>query len=118
MIELDDKNKDSLFDDIEDKSYLEIYLDLKRQHHIIEDKLERLKSVAFHEAGKALQGETKGLVYGAHVEIRYRNVWQYSDNYETKKKELDALKKYEEKSGAAKLMEQTGYLSVSFKNTD
>lgn len=102
-------------DDAEERSYLQSYLELKKQQQEIDRKLETIKDLAFNEAAESLRGETKGYVFGAHLEIKYRNVWQYSNEWELKKRELDALKKYEEKTGAAKLVQQTGYLNVSFK---
>jgi len=47
--------------------------------------------------------------------VREGNVWQYGEKYEIRKRELDTPRKYEEKTGTAKPMEQTWYLSVSSK---
>ena len=83
----------------------------------IEIQLERLKIAAFEEAGTTLRGETKGTLFGAHIEMRWRKSFEYSPEYEKRKQELDALKKYEEKAGVAKMQGMNGYLSISFKKT-
>ena len=92
---------------------LERYVELKRQISKLENELGDLKDSIFKSvdtAGGEIAAE------GYVLKTQKRPKYKYSDEYETKNKELKELKKEEVKNGTAVIDGYSEFVTLKFKD--
>ena len=92
---------------------LERYVELKRQISKLENELDDLKDSIFKSvdtAGGKIAAE------GYVLKTQKRPKYKYSDEYETKNKELKELKKEEVKNGTAVIDGYSEFVTLKFKD--
>ena len=92
---------------------LERYVELKREISKLEKELDEIKDSIFKVVDEA-GGEVAEAAYVLKTQKRPK--YKYSDEYETKNKELKELKKEEVKNGTAVIDGYSEFVTLKFKD--